>query len=135
MQSDRGVDKNMILSVSKGKRVCILSFLLLPCIGLPRFAEAKSLQNMEWLRQSNRKAPIYLVVGGRRLDLDADIAQIVAYYQEKPADEFLLPPRENAPVKEPECARDLKSNVYTLRRSDPKVELPADLHLVRESIR
>ena len=118
----------MLIVRGRDLRGWILPVLFLACLSFPvGVANSKSLQNRAWLSQENRDAPIALEIGGQTLDLDADLDEVVAYYQAKPADEFLLPQRPVRNKEASECARDLKNNIYRLRRKDPKVELPADL--------
>lgn len=88
---------------------------------------AKTLKNMSWLSEKNRSAPIHLEIDGEILDLDRDTEAIVSYYEKKLPDEFLLPDRRVGGREAPECAQDMKTNTYRLRRHDTKIELPEDL--------
>ena len=79
-------------------------------------AQAKSLRNLDWLQPENLQKAVYLNIDGERLELEQDIEKILSYYKRKAPDYFLLPNRTQ-PEEEPQCAKDLKNNIYQLLAS------------------
>src|SRR5690554_1893085 len=125
------INKGSINRIKPHRSITRLIYVpvLLCCLGIlfPGAAVSKTLTNMTWLSEHNRNAPIYLLVNGRRLNINQDIEDIISYFRNKEPDLFVLPHQHIGARAAPVCALDLKQNTYKLRSSDPKVELPADL--------